>query len=95
MTPTEVLAARRLGLDLLKYFPAAVAGGVDALRALGGVFPDVRFVPTGGIGAANLADHLRLPNVAACGGTWIAPRDLLAAGSFDELPGRSRAKPDL
>jgi 2-dehydro-3-deoxyphosphogluconate aldolase/(4S)-4-hydroxy-2-oxoglutarate aldolase len=49
------------------------------------VFPEVRFVPTGGIGIGNLSDYLRLPNVAACGGSWVAPRGLIAAGEFGEI----------
>jgi 2-dehydro-3-deoxyphosphogluconate aldolase/(4S)-4-hydroxy-2-oxoglutarate aldolase len=91
MTPTEVLSARRAGLGLLKFFPAEIAGGLGALRSLGGVFPDIRFVPTGGVDAGTLADYLRLSNVAACGGTWIAPRDLLVAGAFTEIGRRAAA----
>lgn len=71
-TPTEVEANLARGLSLLKLFPAEVIGGVGMLRALRGPYPNVRFVPTGGIGPANLAMYLAEPNVVACGGSWLA-----------------------
>jgi 2-dehydro-3-deoxyphosphogluconate aldolase/(4S)-4-hydroxy-2-oxoglutarate aldolase len=84
-TPTDVLQALRLGARLLKFFPAEAAGGVSFLKALSGPFGDVSFVPTGGISEANLGTYLRLPQVAACGGSWMATPELLAAGKFDEI----------
>jgi 2-dehydro-3-deoxyphosphogluconate aldolase / (4S)-4-hydroxy-2-oxoglutarate aldolase len=81
-TPTEIEQDADLGLRLLKFFPAEAAGGVAYLKALGGPFRDVRFVPTGGIGPGNLAAYLELPLVAACGGSWIAPPSLVEAGDF-------------
>lgn len=71
-TPTEVEANLARGLTLLKLFPAEVIGGVGMLRALRGPYPGVRFVPTGGIGPANLGSYLAEPNVVACGGSWLA-----------------------
>jgi 2-dehydro-3-deoxyphosphogluconate aldolase/(4S)-4-hydroxy-2-oxoglutarate aldolase len=85
MTPTEINMAIRRGLRLLKFFPAEAAGGVAALTAIAAAYPDVRFVPTGGIDAANLADYLRLPTVAACGGSWVAPRAAIADGDFARI----------
>lgn len=81
-TPTEIEAALARGLTLLKLFPAEVIGGVRMLRALRGPYPEVRFMPTGGIGPANLASYLVEPNVVACGGSWLAdgvedPADLV------------------
>lgn len=70
-TPSEVEAGLARGLSLLKLFPAAVLGGVAMLRALRGPYPDVRFVPTGGIGPDDLAAYLAEPNVLACGGSWL------------------------
>lgn len=70
-TPTEIDRARSLGCDVVKIFPAAIVGGVPFLRSVGAVFPDVRFIPTGGVTAENLADYLAVPSVLACGGTWI------------------------
>lgn len=71
-TPTEVEANLERGLSILKLFPAEVIGGVGMLRALRGPYPNVRFVPTGGIGTANLGSYLAEPNVIACGGSWLA-----------------------
>jgi len=81
-TATEVMAALDLGCELLKFFPAATSGGVAALRALGGPFPDTRFVPTGGITAANAGDYLALSSVVAVGGSWMVAPNLIAAGDF-------------
>ena len=82
MTPTEIEMALGLGLDTLKFFPAEAAGGVKMLKSLSGPYAGVKFVPTGGITPENLPDYLALPCVAACGGTYLAPEKLLAAGDF-------------
>jgi 2-dehydro-3-deoxyphosphogluconate aldolase/(4S)-4-hydroxy-2-oxoglutarate aldolase len=84
-TPTEVIMALNKGLPLLKLFPAEELGGIRLLKALAGPFTEVRFIPTGGITAANLVDYLRLPNVVAVGGSWMAPGKLIAAGQFGEI----------
>ncbi len=81
-TPTEVQAAVHAGAELVKFFPAEPSGGVGFLKALAGPFAEVSFVPTGGVNASNLADYLRLPQVAACGGSWMVSPALLAAGDF-------------
>ena len=81
-TPSEIEAALARGLDVVKFFPAEAFGGVATLKALSGPYPQVRYVPTGGISAANLAAYLALPQVVACGGSWIVKADLLAAGDF-------------
>jgi len=88
-TPSEVMAALRHGWQVLKFFPAEAMGGVGVLKALAPVFPHVRFIPTGGIHAGNLRDYLRLPNVIACGGTWLADRELLREGRREELARRA------
>ena len=82
MTPTEVIAARHAGFNILKFFPAEQAGGLSWLQALGAAFPDVQFCPTGGITSATAADYLTLPNVVCVGGSWLAPSGLLAAGDW-------------
>jgi 2-dehydro-3-deoxyphosphogluconate aldolase / (4S)-4-hydroxy-2-oxoglutarate aldolase len=84
-TPTEVDAAVRAGADAVKFFPAEAMGGIPVLKALAGPFRDVSFVPTGGINESNLADYLRLPNVLACGGTWLVAPALLAEKRFDRI----------
>jgi Entner-Doudoroff aldolase len=70
------------GLDAFKFFPAEAAGGRRFLAALGGPYPHVRFVPTGGIDASLLDGYLALPNVLACGGSWMISRQLLQAGDM-------------
>ena len=90
-TPTEVNAAWRRGLRTLKLFPAEQLGGVALLQALRGPFPDVQFVPTGGITPRNLGDYARQPNVVACGGSWIASREAISAGRFDDILAAAQA----
>jgi 2-dehydro-3-deoxyphosphogluconate aldolase/(4S)-4-hydroxy-2-oxoglutarate aldolase len=84
-TATEVIAALDHGLDLLKLFPAQAAGGIALLRALHGPFPGVRWIPTGGISAANAASYLALPSVAAVGGSWMVASELIAVRDFDTV----------
>jgi 2-dehydro-3-deoxyphosphogluconate aldolase/(4S)-4-hydroxy-2-oxoglutarate aldolase len=85
MTPSEVMAAYNLGLREVKFFPGSLAGGVPMLKALGSVFRDVRFMPTGGVSPENLAEFLAVPCVLACGGSWLTPKQAIAAGNFDEI----------
>ena len=85
ITSSEIERAMSLGVTTLKFFPAETMGGVATLKALAGPYPDVRFVPTGGITPELLPSYLQLPSVAACGGSWLAPREMLAAGNFDAI----------
>lgn len=84
-TPTEVEAALALGVRALKFFPAEPAGGVPFLAALASPYPMIEFIPTGGIHAGNLAAYLALPNVAACGGSWMAPAAWLRERRFERV----------
>lgn len=84
-TPTEVTLALARGLSLLKLFPAEAAGGVAYLKALAAPFAGCRFVPTGGIGPHNLASYLAVPQVVACGGSWMVGKELIATGDFDTI----------
>jgi 2-dehydro-3-deoxyphosphogluconate aldolase/(4S)-4-hydroxy-2-oxoglutarate aldolase len=84
-TPTEIMRALDLGVEVVKLFPAGLLGGPAAVRDLAAPFPGLRFVPTGGVGPGNLADYLSLRAVAAVGGSWMVARDLLHAGRFDEI----------
>ena len=84
-TPTEIEAALALGVDLLKFFPAEAMGGVQTLRALSAPYRQVRFLPTGGIDARNLAEYLALPQVVACGGSWMVKPEWLEAGQFSTI----------
>jgi 2-dehydro-3-deoxyphosphogluconate aldolase/(4S)-4-hydroxy-2-oxoglutarate aldolase len=90
MTPTELMAARSAGFSVLKLFPAQQAGGLGMLQALGAPFPDVRFCPTGGISRATAADFLALPNVACVGGSWVAPRAMMASGDWAGIEALAR-----
>lgn len=85
MTAGEVQRAYAMGLRKVKFFPASLAGGVPMLKAFSSVFREMRFMPTGGVSAANLADFLALPSVIACGGSWLTPADAIAAGRYEEV----------
>ena len=84
-TPTEVQQARQFGLDLVKLFPAGLNGGPAMLKAFSEVFPDMRFMPTGGISASNLEDYLALPAVLACGGSWLTAAEALEQEGYYAL----------
>ena len=90
-TASEVMAALAADLTLLKLFPAEACGGVATLRALHGPFPGVRFIPTGGLTEANAGDYLRLPYVAAIGGSWMVAPSLIASGDFASITRLTRA----
>ncbi len=84
-TPTEIETARNYGLRTLKFFPAEAYGGVKTIKALGDVYKDFRFVPTGGVNPQNLGDYLRLPLVIACGGSWMVPTDAINERRFADI----------
>ncbi len=84
-TGTELQRAWNLGLRTVKFFPASVIGGPKAIRAFSSVFRGVRFMPTGGVSADNLADYLAVPAVLACGGSWLTPAAAIDAGDFDSV----------
>jgi 2-dehydro-3-deoxyphosphogluconate aldolase/(4S)-4-hydroxy-2-oxoglutarate aldolase len=85
MTPSEIQHAFNLGLDTVKFFPASIAGGVPALKALASVFRTMKFMPTGGVSPGNLGDYLAVPAVLACGGSWLTPADAIAAGNYEKI----------
>jgi 2-dehydro-3-deoxyphosphogluconate aldolase / (4S)-4-hydroxy-2-oxoglutarate aldolase len=91
MTPTEVIAARLAGFNVLKLFPAHQAGGIGMLRALSTPFPDVLFCPTGGITRTSAADYLSLPNVLSVGGSWVAPQAMIDAREWLGIEQLARA----
>jgi 2-dehydro-3-deoxyphosphogluconate aldolase/(4S)-4-hydroxy-2-oxoglutarate aldolase len=84
-TASEVMAAQADGIDFLKFFPATAAGGLPMLKALAGPFPDVVFCPTGGITLESAPQFLALPNVKVCGGSWLTPAAVVAAGDWDRI----------
>ena len=83
-TASELSQALTAGCDVVKFFPAEAAGGVKMIKNLLGAFrfTGVRFMPTGGVSAANVADYLSVPEVVCCGGTWVVPKDALASGDY-------------
>ncbi len=84
-TPTDIDLAMSFGLDVVKFFPANVYGGAAAIKAIGAPYGAIKFIPTGGVSADNLAEYLALPNVLACGGSWMVKSDMIAAGQFDRI----------
>lgn len=85
VTPTEVIAARKLGIHVTKFFPAAQYGGLSTIGALAAPFVGHRFMPTGGVSPVNVAEFLASPHVIACGGTWMVKANLIKEGRFDEV----------
>jgi 2-dehydro-3-deoxyphosphogluconate aldolase / (4S)-4-hydroxy-2-oxoglutarate aldolase len=89
-TASELQWALNLGLTTLKFFPAEAMGGLATVKALAAPFPEVRFVPTGGVNRDNAPAYLAHPSVAAVGGSWMVAPDLVRAGAFDEITRRTR-----
>lgn len=83
--PSDVEAAIELGLDVVKFFPAEVAGGLNMIKSMAAPYTQMKFMPTGGINAKNICDYLAFDKIIACGGSWMVKKDLVAAGKFDEI----------
>lgn len=84
-TPTDYHAAFKLGLEVLKFFPAEQSGGLDKIKAMAAPFPMFKVMPTGGIGLKNLAAYAACPVIAACGGSYMVTADLIENGKWDEI----------
>jgi len=84
-TPTDIQLALEAGLTMLKFFPADAFGGLKTLKALSAPFPNIEFIPTGGITAANLEEYLGFKKVLACGGSWMVKNELINDGNFAEI----------
>lgn len=84
-TPTEVEVCIRMGLNVVKLFPAEAVGGTKLLKALSGPYAGVKFMPTGGITEKNVSDYLMLPNVLCCGGSWMVPEKSLNGDDFVKI----------
>mgnify|MGYP003291241116 CR=1 FL=1 len=85
VTPTEIMAAMKHGLKVLKFFPANVYGGLSAMKALSGPFGGVKFIPTGGVGADNCGQFSAASFVHAVGGSWVCPKADIAAGNWEKI----------
>ena len=95
LTPTEMISGLNLGLTLLKFFPSETMGGLKALKALSDPFPQLRFIPTGGIRLENLMEYLQMEKVHAVGGSWMAKRSMIADGKFDEIQKMAKQASDV
>lgn len=83
--PSDVEMAISLGLDVVKFFPAEQAGGINMIKAMSAPYAQMKFMPTGGINAKNINSYLAFDKILACGGSWMVKKDLVAAGEFDKI----------
>ena len=85
VTPTEIMAAVNHGLKVIKFFPANVYGGLNAMKNLSAPFVGLKFLPTGGVNTANIREYIDAPFVHAVGGSWVCPKAEIAAGNFEKI----------
>ena len=85
VTPTEIMAALSHGLKMIKFFPANVYGGLNAMKNLSAPFVGVKFLPTGGVNASNIKEYIDAPFIHAVGGSWVCPKADIAAGNWDKI----------
>ena len=85
VTPTEIMAAMKHGLKLVKFFPANVYGGLNAMKNLAAPFVGMKFLPTGGVNAANIKQYIDAPFIHAVGGSWVCPKADIAAGNWEKI----------
>ena len=85
VTPTEITAAVNRGLKVIKFFPANVYGGLNAMKNLSAPFVGIKFLPTGGVNAANIKEYIDAPFIHAVGGSWVCPKDAVKAGDWGKI----------
>ena len=85
VTPTEIMAALKHGLKMIKFFPANVYGGLNAMKNLSAPFVGVKFLPTGGVNAANIKEYIDAPFIHAVGGSWVCPKAEINAGNWEKI----------
>lgn len=85
VTPTEIMMARKLGLRVVKFFPANIYGGLKAITNLAAPFTDMQFLPTGGVNTENIAEFAANPAIFAVGGSWVCKKTDISAGNFDKI----------
>ncbi|MCE8509452.1 bifunctional 4-hydroxy-2-oxoglutarate aldolase/2-dehydro-3-deoxy-phosphogluconate aldolase [Ruegeria pomeroyi] len=90
-TASEAMRLLERGYDMLKFFPAEASGGAPALKAIGAPLPQIGFCPTGGVSPQNAESYLSLPNVVCAGGSWVAPKNMVAAGDWAGIEALARA----
>ena len=95
VTPSEIMIGLKYGLKVFKFFPAGTFGGLKTIKALCGPFPQIRFIPTGGINQDNAAEYFQNPKIVAVGGSWMVTKVMVNAGDFDGITAKSAAATDL
>lgn len=95
ITPSEVAQGVKRGLKVLKFFPAEQAGGLPMIKAMAAPYTMVKFMPTGGINAKNLADYLGSDKICACGGSWMVKADLVDNKQYDKIEEMTREAVEL
>lgn len=95
VTPGEIEKALELGLDVVKFFPAEPSGGLPMIKAMAAAYTKLKFMPTGGISAGNVADYLKSDKILACGGSWMVKGDMITAGEFDKITELCREAAEL
>ena len=91
VTPSEIMLGLKLGIKVFKFFPAETFGGLKTIKALSGPFPQIRFLPTGGISQSNAGEYFKNPKILAVGGSWMVSKDMINAGDFDGIAEKSAA----
>jgi 2-dehydro-3-deoxyphosphogluconate aldolase/(4S)-4-hydroxy-2-oxoglutarate aldolase len=95
VTPTEMMRGIQLGLSILKFFPAETMGGLKAIKAISDPFPQLRFIPTGGVKLENLREYLQMEKIHAVGGSWMAKRHMIVEEQFKEITRMAREASDI
>ncbi len=95
VTPTEIISAINKGIKIVKFFPADVYGGIKTIKELSGVFRDIKFLPTGGINASNMAEYISEPSIIAVGGSWVCPSKMIAAHDYDGIELKAKEATDI
>lgn len=91
VTPGEIMLGLKMGIKLFKFFPAESYGGLKTIKALSGPFPQIKFIPTGGINMENAASYIKYSKVQAIGGSWMVSSEMIESGNFDEISAKSAA----
>ena len=91
VTPSEIMVGLKYGLKVFKFFPAESYGGLKTIKALCGPFPQIRFIPTGGINQSNAEEYFKNPKIVAVGGSWMVTKDMVVAGDFAGITEKSAA----
>ena len=94
-TPSEIMNAQANGVEIIKFFPANVYGGLKAMKAIAAAFVGIRFMPTGGVNAENLAEYISAPFIHAVGGSWLCTKADIAAHNFDKITALCREANDI